>query len=162
MANSILTTDSGQWKILGELPPQPATDVFEEAMSAARAAKENAYAPYSNFHVGAAVSMDGILSAGCNVENASYGGTMCAERAALFSAVAAGAQKLTVIAITTDARTEAPIESRSPCGLCRQVMAEFAGDETLVLLDGGSGDDSLYRGEIIRFDDLLPWRFRLQ
>jgi cytidine deaminase len=161
MANSILTTDSGQWKILGELPPQPATDVFEEAMSAARAAKENAYAPYSNFHVGAAVSMDGILSAGCNVENASYGGTICAERSAIFSGVSQGRRKLEIIALTTSCEPGTPMEKRSPCGMCRQIISEFTVPNTLVLLDAGSSDEFKYLGEVIAFDSLLPLRFRL-
>jgi cytidine deaminase len=161
MNTSTIRSENGLWTLVGDFQVDDPTR-FDELMQRAREVQENAYAPYSRFRVGAAALVDGRVFSGCNVENASYGGTMCAERTALFSAVAAGAQKLTVIAITTDARTEAPIESRSPCGLCRQVMAEFAGDETLVLLDAGSGDDSLYRGEIIRFDDLLPWRFRLQ
>lgn len=82
---------------------------------------ERAYAPYSNFPVGAAVlASDGRVFTGCNVENLSYGLTMCAERVALGAAVASGARDFLLMAVVAD--TQVPI---SPCGACRQVMAEF-------------------------------------
>lgn len=161
MADSLLTTDAGQWKIIGGFSHLPVTDLFEEAMSAARAAKANAYAPYSNFQVGAAASMDGILSAGCNVENASYGGTICAERSAIFSGVSQGRRKLDLIALTTSCESGAPLENRSPCGMCRQIISEFALPNTILLLDAGSSEEFDYLGEVIPFDSLLPLRFRL-
>lgn len=84
-------------------------------------ARERAYAPYSQFAVGAALlSADGRVFTGCNVENLSYGLTICAERVALTSAIAAGAREFSSIAVVAD--TKVPI---SPCGACRQVMAEF-------------------------------------
>jgi cytidine deaminase len=87
----------------------------------ARLVRANAYAPYSKFLVGAAVrSANGNIYVGCNVENASYGGTVCAERNAIFAMVAAGETALTQVAIFTEA-----LEPAMPCGLCRQVMAEF-------------------------------------
>ena len=91
---------------------------------AARAAAANAYCPYSHLAVGAAVlTADGAIGAGCNVENASFGLTICAERNAIFRAVADGARAIVAVAIYT--RTAAPA---TPCGACRQVIAEFGRD----------------------------------
>jgi cytidine deaminase len=91
---------------------------------AARQAADHAYAPYSKFTVGAAVqTADGSIFIGCNVENASFGLTNCAERTAVFSAVAAGHRQLTCVAIYTP--TETPT---APCGACRQVLREFGVD----------------------------------
>lgn len=160
MAPCTTRTAQGIWTLIGDWEAPDAT-LFDTLMEAARAVRARAYAPYSNFQVGAAALVEGRIYPGCNVENASYGGTMCAERSAIFNAVAAGGRKLEIMAITTDARNEVPIASRSPCGFCRQVMAEFANEETLVLLDAGEEDNALYKGEVIRFADLLPWQFRL-
>ena len=105
-----------------------------------------AYAPYSRFHVGAVlVGRDGRIFAGCNVENISYGLTICAERNAVFTAVAAGCREFVKIVITAD--TELPA---SPCGACRQVLAEFNADLEVVL--------SNFRGqtETFRLSQLLP------
>ena len=93
----------------------------EKLLQAAMAARENAYAPYSRFLVGAAVlAEDGKIYSGCNVENASYGLTCCAERNAIFAAIAAGNRQLQALCVVGN--TAEPI---SPCGACRQVMAEF-------------------------------------
>lgn len=95
---------------------------FESLLAAAREARAQAYAPYSRFAVGAALrSRSGRIFTGCNVENLSFGLTSCAERNAIFAAVAAGERELEAIAIVADSRH--PV---SPCGACRQVMAEFA------------------------------------
>lgn len=97
-------------------------------IGAASRVRENAWAPYSGFAVGAAVlAADGRVFVGCNVENASYGLSVCAERNAVAAAVAAGARELTTIAIVTGADPPA-----SPCGACRQVLAEL-GDLTVVI-----------------------------
>lgn len=94
---------------------------WEPLVEAAWAAREHAYAPYSNFPVGAALLVDdGRIFAGCNVENLSYGLTNCAERVAIGAAVAAGARGF--LAVVVVAETKEPI---SPCGACRQVLAEF-------------------------------------
>jgi cytidine deaminase len=135
---------------------------MSELARLAIAAREKAFAPYSGFLVGAAVeTLDGAVYTGCNIENASYGGTLCAERTAISAAAASGLRSLQLIAISTDAAHEPDIGMRAPCGLCRQVMSEFAAPELLVLLDGGTGPDGMSRGEVIPFDLLLPWRFRL-
>lgn len=105
-------------------------------LGAARAAREHAYAPYSRFPVGAALlAEDGRVFTGCNVENASYGLTHCAERVALGKAVSEGARAFRAIAVVGP-RDDAPC---APCGACRQVLYEFGGAWTLVTPDGAGG-----------------------
>jgi cytidine deaminase len=99
----------------------------EPLIAAATEARERAYAPYSRFAVGAAVLAGGRIFSGCNVENASYGLAMCAERAAIFTAVAAGEQRIDAVAIVTGADGPTP-----PCGACRQVLREFGPDATVI------------------------------
>jgi cytidine deaminase len=106
---------------MGERAELGLTMDWEPLVAAAWAVRERAYAPYSKFHVGAAlVAADGRIFVGCNVENLSYGLTNCAERVAIGAAVAAGARDLLAVAVVAD--TAVPI---SPCGACRQVLAEF-------------------------------------
>ena len=122
-------------------------------MAQARAAAERAYAPYSQFRVGAAVVADGVMFAGCNVENASYGLTVCAERVALFTAVAAGHPRIQRLAVTCiDASPELGPDGRMPCGACRQVMAELMGLDGEVLVEGAGA---------FKVSDLLPRAFTL-
>jgi len=104
-------------------------------LAAARAARRNAHAPYSRFLVGAAVADErGRIHAGCNVENASYGLTVCAERNAVAAAVAAGARRVTMAAVVSGSRPPA-----SPCGACRQVLAELADGSTPLFIAGPTG-----------------------
>jgi cytidine deaminase len=93
-------------------------------IEAAKQARENAHAPYSNFRVGAALrSTSGRIFGGCNVENATYGLTMCAERVAIFKAVSEGERGFSALAVITDTEVLTP-----PCGACRQLIWEFCGD----------------------------------
>jgi cytidine deaminase len=101
----------------------------EKLIAAARAARENAHAPYSNFRVGAALqAKSGRVFTGCNVENASYGLTCCAERVAIFKAISEGERGFDAIAVVTDTEKLTP-----PCGACRQIIWEFCGDVEVVM-----------------------------
>jgi cytidine deaminase len=125
----------------------------KQLLRAAQAAMKNAYAPYSKFRVGAALlTTSGKVFAGCNVENASYGMTNCAERTAIFSAVAQLGPKLEVSAIAVVNDHGVPC---SPCGACRQVIYEFGPDAT-VFFQGAKGDQQA------RITELLPEGFRLK
>ncbi len=127
------------------------TDSLEALTDAARAARERAYAPYSRYCVGCAIETeDGRVFTGCNVENASYGLTMCAERVALGAAVAAGARTVRRGVLVT----AGPVPG-TPCGACRQVLAEFAPDMDVVCV---AADKSVSW----RVSDLLPARFAIE
>ena len=118
-------------------------------IEAAKDGMKNAYVPYSNFKVGAAVlTKDGKIYKGCNIENSSYGATNCAERTAIFKAVSEGETKLTTIAIVSSSP-----DFTFPCGICRQVMGEFMLNGELVLCN--------QEGEIKTFtiSDILPFAF---
>jgi|TARA_Y200000002_G_scaffold72357_1_gene56694 cytidine deaminase len=109
----------------------------EALLAAAREAAEQAHCPYSNFHVGAAVRCsDGTVVTGCNVENASYGLTICAERVSLFNCVAQGLQPLELAVSCVDAQNNTSLSSRMPCGACRQVMQELLPNNAIVHIDG--------------------------
>ena len=125
----------------------------ERLLRAARKVMKNAYAPFSNFKVGAAIlTSKGEVFVGCNVENASYGMTNCAERAAIFSAIAKGGPKLEIeaVAVTNDHGTPC-----SPCGACRQVIYEF-GPRAIVFYQGKKGPKQSL------ITDLLPEGFRFK
>jgi cytidine deaminase len=118
-------------------------------VAAALRARENAFAPYSKFQVGAALEDDtGRIHTGCNVENATYGLTVCAERVAVFKAISEGARKFRRIAVAADTETLTP-----PCGACRQILWEFCGDVELVLANLAG------KTETFRLKDLFPRPF---
>ena len=120
----------------------------QKLMDCAIKARENAYSPYSHFAVGAALLCeDGTLYEGCNIENASYGLTNCAERTAIFKAVSEGHIKFKALAVVAD--TEGPC---APCGACRQVMAEFK--IPLIILGNLMGNI-----KIVTIEELLPFSF---
>ena len=126
----------------------------ESLLVVARQAATRAHCPYSNFHVGAAVRCDdGSVIDGCNVENASYGLSICAERVALFAAITQGKRPLELAVSCVDAQTDAAPGSRMPCGACRQVMQE------LLPADANINIDSVGHQQL---DDLLPNTFELE
>jgi cytidine deaminase len=122
---------------------------MNKLMDAALAARGNAHAPFSKFKVGAAIEDEtGRIFTGCNVENATYGLTICAERVAVFKAISEGARKFTRMAVAADTDVLTP-----PCGACRQILWEFCGDAelTLVNLQG--------KTETFRLKELFPRPF---
>jgi cytidine deaminase len=117
--------------------------------AAALAARENARAPYSKFRVGAALEdSGGLVHTGCNIENATYGLTLCAERVAVFKAISEGAREFRRIAIAADTETLTP-----PCGACRQILWEFCGDIEIVLVNPRG------KSETLRLKELFPRAF---
>jgi cytidine deaminase len=124
---------------------------YQNLISAAKDAREGAYCPYSKFKVGAAVlTGKGNIFTGCNIENASYGLTVCAERVAIFKAVSAGERNIKAIAIVL----EAP-DFGAPCGACRQVIYEFGKDADVIMATVNG------KYEIKKIKDLLPYAFSL-
>ncbi len=124
-------------------------DKEKKLIEAATTARTRAYAPYSDFQVGAAVeSENGDIYIGCNVESASYGLTVCAERVAIWKGISCGETRFTQIAVVVDTEDLTP-----PCGVCRQIIWEFCGDVPVILanLEGKS--------EIIKMRELLPRAF---
>ncbi len=122
---------------------------------AAAAARGFAYAPYSGFAVGAALlAADGRVFTGCNIENAAFGPTNCAERTALFKAVSEGARSFRAVAVVGGPAGQKPARATAPCGVCRQALAEFAGPELAVIL---AADEEEYRQTTL--GALLPCSF---
>jgi len=120
-----------------------------ELITAARRARENAHARFSNFKVGAALeTADGTIITGCNVENATYGLTICAERVAVFKAISEGHRAFTRIAVVADTAEPTP-----PCGACRQILWEFGGDLQILLANLNEEKG------VFRLKDLLPMPF---
>ena len=122
---------------------------YDALIAAARTAREHAHAPYSNFRVGAAVrAKSGRIFSGCNIENATYGLTLCAERVAIFKAISEGERGFDAVAVVADTDALTP-----PCGSCRQILWEFCGDIEVALtnLQG--------KTETLRLKDLFPRPF---
>ena len=127
----------------------------EKLMEEAVKAMYNAYAPYSGFRVGAAILTEtGNIYSGCNVENASLGATICAERNAIFHAIAEGERKLIAVAIAGGTNRECN-EYCVPCGACRQVMRDFGEKDKMIVLSAKTPDDYLEH----TLDELLPYSF---
>jgi cytidine deaminase len=121
----------------------------KELIEAARNVRENAYAPFSEFKVGSAiVTDDGDIVTGCNVESASYGLTVCAERVAIWKAISQGKRKIRRIAVVADTEELTP-----PCGVCRQIIWEFGGDIPVVFANLNG------KVETVQMRDLLPRAF---
>jgi cytidine deaminase len=128
-------------------------DMREKLLQCAKNVMKNAHAPYSNFRVGAAIlTASGDIFSGCNVENASYGMTNCAERTAIFSAVAQLGPKIEIRAVAVANDKGAPC---APCGACRQVIYEF-GPDAVIFFHGSNGPRHAH------ITELLPEGFRLQ
>jgi len=122
---------------------------YRELVKAAQIAKISAYSPFSKFRVGAALlTTDGTIFTGCNIENSSYGLTICAERVAIFKAISSGASKFKAIAVVSDDFGFTP-----PCGACRQVLLELAGDIDFVMVN------SKNRSRVLKITSLLPFAF---
>lgn len=123
---------------------------YKKIIIEALGAREMAYAPYSKFKVGAAVLMEnGKIFTGCNIENASYGATNCAERTAIFKAISEGSKEIKAIAIVGDVKNYT-----YPCGICRQVIAEFAKASAIVILAKNENDYI-----VKKLEEILPGAF---
>lgn len=121
----------------------------DELRTLASEALDRAYAPYSSYHVGAAIlTRNGKIYTGCNVENASFGASICAERVAIFKAISEGESEFAALAITAQEDPDVV-----PCGICRQVLWELAGDIDLLL---GSGDSA----KVVKLSALYPEPFK--
>lgn len=131
----------------------PVAELIQSAIQARR----KAYAPYSGYYVGAAVlTMDNRIYTGCNIENASYGATVCAERTAVFKAVSEGRGKCRAIAVVGSPKGDEITQYAFPCGVCRQVIREFSPEpEQFVIIVARSKDD--YR--LFSLEELLPEGF---
>lgn len=130
--------------------------LLDQLVQEAKAVRERAYAPYSRYRVGAAIATKrGNVYVGCNVENASFGATVCAERGAIMQMIAAGDRDPVACAVVTG-----DAEGASPCGICRQVLAEFARDMPVALVGLGAKDGET--GRVVQLAELLPLAFELE
>ena len=168
LPDAITTTAYGNLVVPGAQLAAREVNVDETLVSrllvAAKAAAQAAYAPFSNFHVGAAVIMhddrEGRIFTVANVENGSYGGTICAERTAVTAAVTAGCRRIRYLAVSVADALAAPLSDRSPCGLCRQVISQFCDsastEPSLIFVQDGSGQAL---AQVFDIDRLLPCGF---
>jgi cytidine deaminase len=167
--DNLINTSAGAIRVPGTQIPEKRVTLdagfLMELLGAARAAAATAHAPHSHFHVGAAVVMaddpSGTIHRGANVENSSYGVTVCGERNAVFAAVSKGFRRIKYLAVSTVDSLDAPLCERSPCGVCRQAIREFTDqdvslDEALILIDTGE-DDVLC--DVMDIARLLPHGF---
>jgi cytidine deaminase len=135
-------------------PTHVPASLLDQLVQEATAVRERAYAPYSNYRVGAAIATkQGSIFVGCNVENSTFGATICAERGAIMQMVAFGETEPIACAVVTK-------DGGSPCGICRQVLAEFAADMPIVMVGLASAEGE--SGHVVQLKDLLPLAFRLK
>lgn len=124
---------------------------YEILIKEAMEARKRAYTPYSKFNVGAAVlTEEGKIYSGCNIENASYGATNCAERTAIFKAISEGSRSITAVAVVGDLNS-----FTYPCGICRQVIVEFALDENIDIILGKNEKEYI----VVKLKEILPGAF---
>lgn len=128
---------------------------INELITAALEARKNSYCPYSKFAVGAALLADNKIFQGCNIENASYGATNCAERTAVFNAVSEGVRYIDAIAIVGGKKDDFELDYAYPCGVCRQVLREFCNPKEFIVIVAKSVDD--YKKYTL--EELLPESF---
>ncbi len=134
---------------------RPDTETKNKLINAALLASEYAYTPFSDYCVGAALlTASGEVYTGCNIENSSYGATNCAERTAIFKAVSEGEREFEAIAVVGHKRGEKPTEYAYPCGICRQVMAEFCKNDFVIIVAVSQDDNKEYT-----LSELLPEAF---
>lgn len=135
-------------------PTHVPASLLDQLVQEATAVRERAYAPYSGYRVGAAIATrQGSIFVGCNVENSTFGATICAERGAIMQMVAFGETEPIACAVVTK-------DGGSPCGICRQVLAEFAPDMPIVMVGLASAEGE--SGQVVQLKDLLPMAFRLK
>jgi cytidine deaminase len=143
-----MTTNQTQADMIAVLP----NDMWDKLFEAAMSARHHAHAPYSHFLVGAALlTADDQIIVGCNMENATYGATVCAERTAFGNAIVQGYREFKALCVVTDLDPPA-----SPCGICRQIFAEFCDDLTIMI---ANPEKKYY---FTTLDELLPYRFGKQ
>lgn len=169
--NVVAHTPHGALMVPGAQMPARDVEVDDalvaRLLTSAQNAAAKAYAPFSRFHVGAAVVMQddphGLVYTGANVENSSYGGTLCAERTALATAAAAGHRRIRYLAVSVADALQSPLADRSPCGLCRQFIRQFCDPESptpsLIFVQDGSGQAL---AQVFDIERLLPWGFRFE
>lgn len=144
--------DEGTRRIASGVPEE---SFIQELAGQALQARARAYVPYSHFAVGAALlAKNGTVFQGCNIENASFGVTNCAERTAIFKAVSEGIRDFTAIAVAGGREDAPPTDYCPPCGVCRQVMAEFCGSDFKICLIKSETEV-----RVVTLSDLLPMRF---
>jgi cytidine deaminase len=169
IGSAITPTSFGRIVIPGHVIPEKRVmldpEQIQQLLTAAREAAAKAYSPYSRFRVGTAVMMaddtGNNIYTGSNIENSSYGATVCAERTGLLHCTALGFRKLRYLALSTADALDRPLPERSPCGICRQVIKEFAdwhidSETALILIDNGDPETLC---EIFDVERLLPYGF---
>lgn len=169
LATTMQSSDFGKIVMPGHKIPEKQVTVdpqqINQLVLAARQAATNAYAPYSRFRVGSAVIMEDdpeqVIHAGSNIENSTYGATVCAERTGLTHCAALGFRQLKYLSVSTLDALGSPLSERSPCGICRQVIKEFtdsniATDTALILIDNA---DPAILCEVFDIERLLPYGF---